>query len=207
MTERSYFYVVISIMTKAEKTRQFIIEKSAPIFNVKGVAGTAMSDIMEATQLAKGSLYVHFENKEELCSAVVDYHLRMVLDGPLGEANKKETAKAKLCTFLDALVNRHPPITGGCPMLNFGMEADDTSPMIRKKVNNVIEKILGSIQSFLEIGIKAGEFKNDWKADVFAVKAFALIEGGIMMAKLAGSHGKKKMVLEIIKNEIEENSV
>ena len=63
-------------MTKAEKTRQFIIEQTAPIFNTKGVAATSINDIMEATKLAKGSLYVHFENKEELSYYAVDYNLK-----------------------------------------------------------------------------------------------------------------------------------
>jgi TetR/AcrR family transcriptional repressor of nem operon len=60
-------------MTKAERTRQFIIEKAAPIFNQKGVAGTSMSDIMEATKLAKGGLYGNFESKEEICVEAYKY--------------------------------------------------------------------------------------------------------------------------------------
>ncbi len=32
-------------MSKAEKTKAFIIEKSAPIFNIKGYAGTSLKDI------------------------------------------------------------------------------------------------------------------------------------------------------------------
>ena len=40
-------------MSKAERTKQFIIEKSAPIINKKGMAGTSLSDIMEATKLAR----------------------------------------------------------------------------------------------------------------------------------------------------------
>src|SRR5688572_24291233 len=62
-------------MTKGEETRQFIIERSAPLFNTKGIAATAMSDIMDVTKLSKGSLYVHFENKDVLADAVVDYNM------------------------------------------------------------------------------------------------------------------------------------
>ena len=38
-----------------------------------------MSDVVEATKLAKGSLYVHFENKEELSYAAVDYNLNLLI--------------------------------------------------------------------------------------------------------------------------------
>ena len=103
MTDRSYLCVHTPHMTKAEKTKQFIIEKSAPIFNVKGLAGTAMSDIMEATNMAKGTIYIHFKDKEELTGCVVDYNLKTLVDRTLAYANKQQTAKQKLLSFLDFL--------------------------------------------------------------------------------------------------------
>jgi len=51
--------------TKAEQTRQLIVEKTAPIFNVKGYAGTSVSDMTKATGLTKGSVYGNFANKAE----------------------------------------------------------------------------------------------------------------------------------------------
>jgi len=46
-----------TIMGKAEKTRSYIIEKTAPILTLKVTAGTSMNDITEATGLTKGSIY------------------------------------------------------------------------------------------------------------------------------------------------------
>jgi TetR/AcrR family transcriptional repressor of nem operon len=56
-------------MTKAEKTKAFIIERSAPLFNSKGYSGTSMNDLMEITGLTKGSIYGNFENKDEVALA------------------------------------------------------------------------------------------------------------------------------------------
>ena len=50
-------------MTKSEKTRRFIIEQSAAIFNKKGIAGTSISDLMESTKLAKGGIYGNFDER------------------------------------------------------------------------------------------------------------------------------------------------
>src|SRR6195952_5912195 len=90
-------------MTKAEKTRQFIIEKAAPLFNTKGIAATAMSDIMEATKLSKGSLYVHFQDKDDLLLSAVDYNLDKLLKKIAQDVNKQTTAKAKLMACFDHL--------------------------------------------------------------------------------------------------------
>ena len=43
-------------MTKADRTRSYIIEQVAPIFNKKGVHGTSLSDITNATGLTKGAI-------------------------------------------------------------------------------------------------------------------------------------------------------
>lgn len=206
MTDRSFIFTLLSIskMTKAEKTRQFIIEKSAPIFNTKGVAGTAMSDIMEATKLAKGSLYVHFENKDELSYCAVDYNLESLVKKIRGAIDKHTKAKDQLYALLDFLSDQeNPPIIGGCPMLNFGMEADDTSPVILQKVNKVVEGGQQQIAKIVEQGIAAGEFKDSFNANEFAIRTFALVEGGILMARVSGNSYKLKMIVGMIKKEIE----
>ncbi len=195
-------------MTKAERTRQFIIEQSAPIFNIKGVAGTAMSDIMEATKLAKGSLYVHFESKEELSYCAVDYNLSLFSTKINGVLNRQKTAKAKLLALIDIWNNpMSPAVPGGCPLLNFGMEADDTNPIIRDKIDKGIQYMLERISGLASLGIAQGEFKKDWNAKEFATKTFAMIEGGVLISRMSGNAQQMKVILNIIKNEIEEKSI
>ena len=195
-------------MTKAERTKQFIIEKSAPIFNTKGVAGTAMSDIMEATKLAKGSLYVHFESKEELSYAAVDYNLNSLAEKIMATIGKHKTAKSKLFALINFLADPlNPPIVGGCPMLNFGMEADDTNPIIKHKVNKLILTARQVIETIAQQGITEGEFKNSWKTKEFAIKAFAMIEGGILISRMSDSTDQMKVIVKMLKKEIEDQGI
>jgi AcrR family transcriptional regulator len=195
-------------MTKAERTKQFIIEKAAPIFNTKGVAGTAMSDIMEATKLAKGSMYVHFDSKDELSYAVVDYNLDKLAEKTAAAINKHKTAKGKLFAFLDFYDDPlNPPLVGGCPMLNFGMEADDTNPVIRQKVSKVVQASPQKLTTIIEQGIIDGEFKKEWNAKEFGIKIFAMIEGGILISRVSGSKEQMGILIKMIKKEIEENSI
>jgi AcrR family transcriptional regulator len=207
MTDRSIIFVSSnqSAVTKAEQTRQFIIEQAAPIFNIKGVAATAMSDIMEATKLAKGSLYVHFENKDELAYAVVDYNLNKLVQKAREAAAKQKTAREKLFAYLHYFSTpTQPPVEGGCPMLNFGMEADDTNPVIREKVHKFIEASVKEFTVVLENGITNGEFKKELPVKEFAAKIFALIEGGTMMSRVAGNNNYMKIIIRSLKKEIED---
>ncbi|MET4141827.1 TetR/AcrR family transcriptional regulator [Pedobacter sp. UYP1] len=195
-------------MTKAEKTRQFIIEKSAPIFNTKGISGTVMTDIMEATKLAKGSLYVHFENKEDLSYAAVDHNMQILKDISNKIINKHKTAKGKIIGFLNLFSDPlNHPVFGGCPMLNFGMEADDTSPIIADKVSSMIKEVLQELKEIVDTGIAAGEFKADWDSRKFAVMVFALMEGGNLICRTTKSNAQMKIIVQIIKDEIHRNSL
>ena len=54
------------MLSKAERTKQFIVEKAAAVFNEKGYAGTSMNDLTIATGLTKGSIYGNFENKDDI---------------------------------------------------------------------------------------------------------------------------------------------
>jgi TetR/AcrR family transcriptional repressor of nem operon len=67
-------------MGKGELTRQRIVALAAPIFNQKGYAGTALSDLMRATGLEKGGIYRHFESKQELAEDAFDHAWKVAMD-------------------------------------------------------------------------------------------------------------------------------
>jgi len=190
-------------MTKGEATRALILERSAPVFNTKGVAGTALSDIMKATGLSKGALYIYFENKEVLANAVVDYNLEL-LGKKVNETLKgQQTAKGKLFSFIRVFYDpMNPPVAGGCPMINFGMEADEQNPVIKEKVNQVVNISQQLIADIIKKGIKDGEFKPDWDHQEFATVMFAMIEGGIMICRANGNNNKMKLISTSLKKMI-----
>jgi AcrR family transcriptional regulator len=205
MTDRSFtFALSIRQMSKGEQTRQMIIERSAPIFNRKGIAATAMSDIMEATGLAKGSLYVHFDNKDVLAAAVVDYNLELLERKLLATMNRLDHPRDKLFAFIDACANPlNPLVPGGCPMLNFGMEADDQYEAIREKVATAVNKSQQLIVSIITRGIKEGFFKADWNYKEFATLMFAMVEGGILITRTTRKTDKMTIINRNLKKMIE----
>lgn len=195
-------------MSKGEETRQFIIEKAAPIFNTKGIAATAMSDIMEATKLSKGSMYVHFENKDVLACAAVDHNMKILNSKLQAALSKSKTAKEQLITYIDFFSNPlNPPVIGGCPLLNFGTEADDTNPIIKEKVNHAIKSAQRLLESLITKGIANGEFKPSWNASEFATAMFAMLEGGHLMSRMSGINDNMKSISKTLKILIEENSL
>ncbi|WP_428229301.1 TetR/AcrR family transcriptional regulator [Flavobacterium sp.] len=177
-------------MSKAEKTKQFIIEKTAPIFNMKGYSGTSMSDITTATGLTKGSIYGNFENKDEVAIAAFKFNVKKLQDTFTKETEKQTTFKDKLLVYPRLYSDYYDlRITkGGCPIINTATEADDTHSILRKKVENTILAWKDRLVYFIEQGIIAGEFKaKDIDPEKTAFTIIAIIEGAIMISKITGN--------------------
>jgi len=175
--------------TKAARTRQFIIEATAEVFNQKGYAGTSVSDLTTATQLTKGSIYGNFENKEEVAAAAFDFNWGKIKKMIAVKIEKSTTAKDKLMAYTELYKNvaNNTLLKGGCPILNTAIEADDTNPLLRKKAAQALIGWKNNIAGIIKEGIANGEFKEETPLQETALSLIALIEGGIMIARLTGS--------------------
>lgn len=190
-------------MGKAETTRQFIIETAAPLFNEKGIAGTSIDDVLKATKVAKGCLYGHFANKEELSHAMIDHLLQKVSDHTVARLSKEDTAEAKLLAFLDLYKNPLCTLAnGGCPIINFGAESDDTNPAVRQKIKEAIQKSIRMLSSIIQDGIDEYEFSSLINPEDFATKMFAITEGGIMISRVTGNNKYMSSIINSLTKEI-----
>jgi AcrR family transcriptional regulator len=192
-------------VTKAEKTKEFIITKAAPLFNKKGYAGTSMSDIMKATGLAKGGLYGNFESKDEIAALAFEYSYNQVKEDISKKIRAKKTGVDKLLTIFQYYKNYtvSPSIEGGCPLLNTAVDADDAYPFLKKKARQALQEMLGSLQYLLKKGIEEGSFRKDLNVKKEAELLFAQIEGGIMMAKVLDDVTVLNRLLDNLKYRVE----
>jgi AcrR family transcriptional regulator len=173
-------------MSKAEKTKEYIIEKSAPVFNRKGYNGTSLSDIMEATGLTKGSIYGNFENKDTVAVEVYKYNVRTMQSRLAAAMGDKETATAKLKALTGYYRESWKKIfeRGGCPLLNACTEADDNAEYLKKYVQQSIKGWSNGLAVIIAKGQKNGEFKKSIDPLEAAYAYITVLEGGMMLAKI-----------------------
>lgn len=190
-------------MTKAERTKQFIIEQAAPVYNIKGIAGTNVDDILKAVNLTKGAIYSHFKNKEDLSTQVAEYLLEKIVSGTDQAMKKGKTAREKIFAYLD--FNAHPLktyINGGCPIFNFAVEADDNNELLKSRVKQRLVKTQKYFASVLRDGIKVGEFSTSLNPEAFAFKLYASIEGGLVMCRAMNNEKPMQVLIDDLKNEL-----
>jgi len=196
------------MLTKAEKTKQFILETAVPLYNEKGISGVNIDDVLAATKLTKGCLYGHFENKEDLSEQVVDLALKKVSEKIRAEVAKGKTVKGKIFAFIDFYKNPIDSyISGGCPIFNAAVETDDNYPALKEKVAKVLRAGQEELTALLQEGINIGEFLQTLDPAVFAFKLVAAIEGASVMCRVMGTAKPMNGLIKSLKNELDLYSI
>lgn len=186
-------------MSKAEKTKQFIIEKTAFLFNTKGYTSTSLSDIAGATGLTKGSIYGNFENKDQLALYAYRYNAGLLKEKmALSFSDKFPAAVDKLYAFVAFYrTNWHSVfLTGGCPLMNAATEADDTFPDLKNQVKKSFEEWIARISEVITQGQKAGELNGKPDAEEYASLFIMMVEGGILLSKTTGDEKFLNLILD-----------
>lgn len=173
-------------MRKGEKTREYIIQQAAEIFNQHGYFGSSLSDIMRETGLRKGGIYNHFESKDELVIASFDYAIQLMTKRYAQAIQGEKTSIGQLIAVISVYENiiEDPPLKGGCPLLNTAIESDDAHPVLREKARQAMDKWLKFIRLIIYKGIKSGEIHPSTDAESVATFITSTIEGGVMISKL-----------------------
>ncbi len=188
------------LLSKAERTKQLIVEKAATVFNIKGYAGTSLTDLTEATGLTKGSIYGNFENKDEVALAVFDFNFGRVTDFFKNKLLAKENSIDRLLVYPEVYRNyfKIPFLQAGCPILNTATEADDTHPQLKERAAAALALWKKSLENLMKRGIARNEIKADTDPAQIAVIMISMIEGAFMQAKVSGKTTELKIAMNYL---------
>ncbi len=165
-------------------TRDFILQKVAPIFNKKGYAGTSLSDLTDATGLTKGAIYFYFTNKHDLAVEAFKLNVKKVtsplavqLSQSAGSIEKLQAVTNYYRNYFNIIVDN-----GGCPILNIGADANNINPALFDAVKKVSKRLEQDLITIIQNGINNSEIKSTIDAGGYGKNIYAMIEGSIFMA-------------------------
>ena len=157
--------------TKGDLTRQHILEKSMQLFSVQGYFNTSIAGIVKATGLAKGGLYGHFRNKEEIWYAVYDECARIwkgvVFQGvrhisdPLERIER--VVENSLRNYLGGGI-----FEGGCFLFNALVEFAGQSPAMSNHVLKGFKAFSALLRLWLEEAEQKGVLRDGLDLDGIA---------------------------------------
>jgi len=175
-------------MEKSEATRQYIIEKAAPIFNKYGYAGSSMSQLTEAIGMTKGAIYGNFKDKDEIALAAFDYNVAKVMEKMDQAISTKENANDKLIAYAKFPLDNFAEMfkNGGCPVLSVAVDSDFGHAKLKKRVVRVIKSLLDYVAGIIYDGIEKKQINKNIEPEQYASIFGSLIEGGLMLSQVTG---------------------
>ena len=177
---------------------------AAELFNVRGFADTAVSDILQATGLEKGGLYNHFASKDELAVAAFDYAANVLETHHRQARDRAPLAAGKLLAVIEVFTSMvtRPLVRGGCPLLNTAVRSTNVHPFLRNRARRAFRRALGSVADIVRDGVEAGEFRDDVDAHAVASIFFASLEGAVMLSALYDDPDHMRNVANHLKAEV-----
>jgi TetR/AcrR family transcriptional regulator, transcriptional repressor for nem operon len=173
-------------MSKGERTRRRIVERSAPIFNTRGYSGTSVGEVAREAELEKAGIYNHFSGKEDLALAAFDFSTGIMRRRFEKALEGEEGVLVRLLAIVDEFgrLIEDPPVAGGCAMLNTAVESDDAYPVLKERAAWVATDWLRLVGGLVKEGVASGELKADPDPRETATVVVATLEGALMLGKL-----------------------
>lgn len=138
-----------------------ILEAGFELFAENGFAATRLEDVAVRAGVAKGTLYLYFDNKEELFKRVVENTLILNI-API-EA-RLDVHEGPVLDFLDEVFSHLGEMLGKSRIGTFPKiilaEANNFPELARYYCDNVILRIQGFFTKIIEKGIATGEFRK-----------------------------------------------
>lgn len=149
-------------MSKGQQTRQLILSHAAAQASRIGLEGLSIGQLASELQLSKSGLFGHFRSKEDLQIQVLETLSEQFSAAVIRPALRLPRGKLRLRAlfelWLDWALGKQ---LHGCPFVAAAIEFDDRQGPVRDKLVNIQASWIQVLETTVELGQQAGEFKPD----------------------------------------------
>lgn len=181
--------------------REKIASAASVLFMDKGIAATSMDDIAKAAGYSKATLYVYFENKEEIIGILVLDSMKKLYHYIDTALEQQETTKEQYNFICRGLVQYQEEFPFYFKMvldkINIDFESHDYLPE-EKETYQIGEEINEKIKEFLISGINKGDLRGNLKIMPTIFNFWGMLSGLIQLASNKEEYIKKTMGLSKI---------
>ena len=182
--------------------RENIVAAASTLFMEKGIAATSMDNIAKSAGYSKATLYVYFENKEEIVGILVLNSMKKLYDYISSALIQHETTKARYDFICRGLVQYQEEFPFYFKMvldkINIDFEGKEYLPEERETYQ-IGEEINEKIKNFLLSGMEKGDLRNDLDIMPAIFNFWGMLSGIIQLASNKEEYIKKSMGLSKIK--------
>ena len=181
--------------------REKIASAASVLFMDKGIVATSMDDIAKAAGYSKATLYVYFENKEEIVGILVLDSMKKLYHYIVSALEQQETTKEQYNFICRGLVQYQEEFPFYFKMvldkINIDFESHDYLPE-EKETYQIGEEINEKIKEFLQSGMDKGDLRTNLNIMPVIFNFWGMLSGLIQFAANKEEYIKRAMGLSKI---------
>lgn len=181
-------------------SRERLLDAAHGLALRKGFDRTSISELITAAGVQRGSLYHYFPGKDDLGLAVLEREQASFMN-MVDECLNAPTPLQGIERMFAAALKKHrnTAFIGGCLWGNTALEMSDSNPAFAGPVAAVFEQWTTKLAATIRAGQAEGQLRADVPAIDLARSVVAVIEGGIMMARLTKRERSLKTCLTALR--------
>lgn len=178
--------------------RENIASAASDLFMEKGIAATSMDDIAKAAGYSKATLYVYFENKEEIVGILVLGSMKKLYDYIVSALAQQESTKSRYELICRGLVRYQEefPFYFDMALSKINIDFENRNYLPEEKETYLVgEEINEKLRDFLTAGMENGELRNDLEIMPAIFNFWGMLSGMIQLAANKEAYIEKAMGL------------
>jgi TetR/AcrR family transcriptional repressor of nem operon len=175
---------------KGAQTRERILATAEPLILRQGFAGTSLDDILDATGLAKGAFFHHFEDKAGFARALIERYARndfatldrLSAEAEAAHADPLDQTLHFIKLFEDFVAGLPEPIIG-CLFATYTYESLQFEPAINAFIAQNFRRWAALYEKKFEAVLARYRPVRPTSARELAETIMAILEGGFILAR------------------------
>lgn len=161
-------------MNKERPKYRQIIEAAVEVIAENGFHASQVSKIAKKANVADGTIYLYFKNKEDILISVFREKMGNFIKKTLIAIDDNNTANDKLLTF----IKMHYEQLSENPYLAIvtQLELRQSKPELRYEINKVFKTYLDVIDDIIKLGIEENEIKSDINPQIIRQMIFGTLD-------------------------------
>jgi len=195
----SLTYILVGMLAEQEKrkplkrkprdpegTREQLLQAAFHEVHRSGFQSASIDSILTASNVTKGALYHHFENKEALGYAVVEEKIaKLTHDRWLQPMLSEGNAIDILISVVRRIPARPQDVRAGCPLLLLSQEMSPLDEQFRKRLERIFLDWQNGVSTLLRRGQAQGTVRRDLNPNEAGSFLVAMVEGYGTLSKNA----------------------
>lgn len=167
-------------------SKEKILAAAVEVLHRNGFNATGVQDIATFASVPKGSIFNHFENKEDLCLKALNRYWQAGLERLATLSDQKVAPLKRLKTYFRGLSQAVASwdYSAGCMIGNFALEMPPSSSLIREQLAAVFSMWSHRIAACVREAQADGSIRDDMNADKLANFLLNSWQGSAMRAKV-----------------------